>query len=217
MGSAASGSAAAGSAAVADGSGAAAFKVGDAFWSLWNNGFAYRGQILAINEDGSYQVQWEGYGRNDHWDAKRAQREKPTENPVQVGERIWTAPELWEDDRARQGKVLRINKDATYRLSFYDTDDANVAKEYLQRDKPAPLPKKPAATSKPSSGKKAGVKECWEGSEYTRCDEYHCFNLHQDNDNCGACGRKCPKTANTCSNSECKCLSGSYDSDGNCH
>lgn len=145
-GSAAAGSAAgsaapaSGSAAVATGSGSTAFKVGDSFWSLWGNGFAYSGKVLAINDDGSYQVQWDGQGRNDHWDANRALREKPAENPIKVGERAWTTPDMWEDNHARQGEVLRINANGTYRLSYADTDDSDVAKEYLRRDKPVPPP-----------------------------------------------------------------------------
>ena len=264
-GSAPTGSAA-GSSAVTTAS-ADVFAVDDVIWSLWANGFAYRGKILAINKDGSYQVQWDGLGRNDHWDASRAKRDKPTEDPVKVGERVWSLPDMWEDNRPRQGKILRINADGTYRMSWDDTDDTNTAKEWLSRNKPPPpsvtglkvgervdglwsdnrwypgkagsvnadgtyfinfddgdkaaldgqhVRRRKAATGGGSS-KAAGGKPCNEGNYYTRCDEYHCFNLSQDDHNCGACGNQCPKNARTCVNSECKCLSGTYDSDGDCN
>lgn len=216
-GSAAAGSAGSGSAAVATESDEAPFKVGDVVWSLWSNGFAYRGKLVAINENGTYQVEWDdGHGRDDDWPAERTKHEKPTEDSVKVGDRVWSRPDYWRDKRARQGKIQRINADGTYHMSWDDADDTDLVKEWLSKDKPPPARKQPASTSTASSRKNAGDNACREGNRYTRCDPNHCFNLNVDDHNCGACGHQCPKTARTCSNGQCRCLSGSYDSDGNC-
>jgi hypothetical protein len=180
------------------------------------NGFAYSGEVLAINEDGSYQVQWKGFGRNDHWDANRALHEKPAENPVKVGERVWTTPDMWEDNRARQGKILRINADGTFRLSFADTDDATFAKEYLRREKPAPLPKKSAASSTASSSNKGGVEQCRQGPQWTNCPGIGCHNLKAEAANCGVCGNYCPPNRSMCNDGVCDCRQSEKDSDGHC-
>ncbi len=62
----------------------------------------------------------------------------PAEEPLKVGETVWTKAEAWGDNHARRGKILKINANGTYRLSFEDTDDADMDAASLSRTKPGP-------------------------------------------------------------------------------
>lgn len=191
-------------------------KVGEVVWSVWNNGIAYRGKLLAINADGSYQIQWDGAGKNDQWPAGFTQRNQPAVEPLKVGERLWAVD---GDGNAGRAKIKRINADGTLWIAWDDyhyPDSKDWPTNAVSRTKPAPAPKKPATTSNAGASSKAsGAKACNEGTNWTRCGA-SCFNLQTNNSNCGACGNQCPKTARTCVSGKCTCMSGSYDSDGDC-
>lgn len=211
--SAGSGSAAA---SVVDGGGInaasaeAPFQVGEVVWSLWDDGKAHRGKLLAINADGTYQIQWDGAeGRNDQWPAEFVKREKPAETAAAVGGfKVGDAVMgQWSDKKWYPGKIAAVNADSTYRVEFKDGDVAPT--------QPAALIRPRNAQSGGGRAVAAGSKACSEGTNYTRCGA-SCFNLQTNNSNCGACGNQCPKTARTCVSGKCTCMSGSYDSDGDC-
>jgi hypothetical protein len=146
------------------------------------------------------------------WPVNSVSRNKPAPITVandggpalQVGDRV---DGLWSDNRWYPAKVGAVNADGTYSINFDDGDKAAMDASHVRRRK--------ASVGRASSAK-AGDKPCWEGNRWTRCDPDHCFNLFTDDHNCGACGHECPKTARTCANGQCRCLSESYDSEGNC-
>lgn len=124
-----------------------------------------------------------------------------------------------EDNRWYDAKVTAVNDDGTYDLAYTDGVTAShLATERIHSERLVKRKRRREGgdAKATSTSQKAGDNACREGSLYTRCDPNHCFNLKSDDHNCGACGRQCPKTARTCVSGECKCLSGSYDSDGNC-
>lgn len=184
-------------------------QVGETVWTraeAWGDNHARRGKIVKINANGTYRLSFTDTDDAD-MDAASLSRTKampPAVTGLQVGDRV---DGLWSDNRWYPGKVGAVNADGTYAINFDDGDKAALDAHHVRRRK---------VSTGHAASTKAGGKPCNEGNYYTRCDEYHCFNLNQDDHNCGACGHQCPKTARTCVNSQCKCLSGSYDSDGDC-
>lgn len=191
------------------------FQVGEVAWALWKDGKAHRGKVLGINADGTYPIQWDSGEKDDRWPAEFLTREKPVEAGAadagaadaggwKVGDRVMGQ---WSDKKWYPGKIAAVNADGTYRVEFKDGDVAPT--------QPATLIRAPNAPSSGGGAAASGGKACNEGSEYTRCGG-SCFNLKTNNSNCGACGNQCPKTARTCVSGKCTCMSGSYDSDGDC-